>query len=292
MSKIFVVPTRPIQVEDPADQRSSDEHRTELVPVQLDELPQGVLDLMALLIGPGRPVEPRGAIAWHTAVAASRSVDVQFDGAASIVQATMEIGSDAAQPNLRAAMPFSEKLLLSATPAQQTLPQRPEPAASAVDRVMPAALAVLPEPMTRPLADDMPTAPIGNEQLPQVPSGLQGARQAPSVVSVQHPLPVMPSPTPDALVQALPSSDRGLLQIPFNKGAASGQVIISRGLEESARNLTLSPSNALVFEQLKEPFELAREPAWRLAERGGEQQRQGSQPLPDEDQDESAEHSA
>lgn len=291
MSKISVVPTRPIQVEDPADRRSSDEHRTELVPVQLDELPQGVLDLMALLIRPG-PAEPRGAMAWHTTVAARRSVEIEFDGTAPIVQATMDIEPDAVQPNLRAAMLFSEKPLLSATPVQQALPQRPDPAASVVDRVMPAALAVLPEPMNRPLASDTPTAPIGAEQIPQLPSNLQAPRQASSVVSVQRPLPPMPSSTSDALVEALPSADRGLLQIPFNKGAASGQVVISRGPEEPTRNLTLSPSNALVFEQLKEPFELAREPAWRLAERGGEQQRQGAQSSPDEDQDESAEHSA
>jgi hypothetical protein len=45
----------------------------------------------------------------------------------------------------------------------------------------------------------------------------------------------------------------------------------------------------LVFEQLKESFALVREPAWRLTDSGGEQQRQGSQQSPDDEQDEYSE---
>lgn len=94
------------------------------------------------------------------------------------------------------------------------------------------------------------------------------------------------------MVETLPGLDRGFLQVPFNRAGANGQVTISRGSEEPTRPLTLSPSNALVFEQLKEPFALAREPAWRLTDSGGEQPRQGSQQGPDEDPDEQAEPAA
>jgi hypothetical protein len=66
-------------------------------------------------------------------------------------------------------------------------------------------------------------------------------------------------------------------------------VTISRVADEPTRNLQLSPSNALVFEQLKVSLEHVREPAWRLTDSDGEQQqRQGSRQPPDDEQTEDA----
>lgn len=114
----------------------------------------------------------------------------------------------------------------------------------------------------------------------------QAARHAPPVARPSIPSPATPQPLPalDVQIETLPGTDRSLLQVPFNRGSASGQVTISRVPDEPTRSLQLSPSNALVFEQLKVPFEWVREPAWRLTDSGGEQQRQGSHQAPDDEQ--------
>ncbi|MEZ1316868.1 hypothetical protein QIW53_12655 [Pseudomonas fluorescens] len=91
----------------------------------------------------------------------------------------------------------------------------------------------------------------------------------------------------DARVATAPGPGPGLLQVPFNKGAVSGQVTISRETDEHARPLLLSSSNPLVFDQLKTPFEQLREPGWRLADPRDQQQRQGSRNSPDEEPQES-----
>jgi hypothetical protein len=95
-------------------------------------------------------------------------------------------------------------------------------------------------------------------------------------------------PAIDPIIETLSVADRGLLQVPFNKGAVSGQVTISRVADEPARNLQLSPSNALVYEQLKVSLEQVREPTWRLTNSEDEQQRQGSRQPPDDEQAEDA----
>ena len=144
------------------------------------------------------------------------------------------------------------------------------------------------EPSTVPRAPSV--ASLDEQPLPPAPLSFQGVRQAPAVAQAAIPTPALPPAPrmPEVRVEALSGTDRGVLQVPFNKGAASGQVTITRLPEEPTRNLTLNPSNALVFEQLKVPFELAREPAWRLADSGDEQSRQGSQQAPDDDPDEPA----
>ncbi|WP_246218877.1 hypothetical protein [Pseudomonas izuensis] len=139
-----------------------------------------------------------------------------------------------------------------------------------------------------------PQASNVDEPLPEALLSLQTPRHAPVIAQPAAPLstPQLPPPALDVTLENLPGPDRGLLQVPFNKGAANGQVTISRVPDELNRNLQLSPSNALVFEQLKEPFESAREPAWRLTDSGGEQQRQGSHQSPDDEQAEQSEHPA
>ncbi|MCU1761477.1 hypothetical protein NTD84_17375 [Pseudomonas sp. 14P_8.1_Bac3] len=95
-------------------------------------------------------------------------------------------------------------------------------------------------------------------------------------------------PAPDVKAETLPDSNRGPLQIPFNKGPVSGQITITREPDEPARPLLLSPSNTQVFDQLKAPFEHVRDPGWRLTDSGGEQQQRDSrQPQEEPEHEES-----
>lgn len=291
MKEISVVPAQPVQTLDPVDEGPLDELQGPLVPVQEDELPQGVLDLMVALIRHQRPtMETARAMAWHSMSVVQGRGDVDHDEARSIVQETTDVEPDRARSTARNTVSFPYADLLFNKAIQPALPQRLEPVASTRDhRLAPTSPALI-EPMTL----DPFTAPDArlisrfDEPLPQVPQSFHSTRHAPSVVPALTPAPAPSAaqPMPEIMVESQPGADRGLLQVPFNRGSVSGQVTISRLPEEPTRQLTLSPSNALVFEQLKAPFELAREPAWRLADSGGEQQRQGSQQRSDEDQDE------
>lgn len=291
MKEISVMPARPVQTLAPVDECPIDELQDPLVPAQEDELPQGVLDLVVALIRQRQPtMETARAVTGHSMNRAQAVVDVDHDEARSIVPTTTDLEPDRALPTARNAMPFPDADLLFNKAIQQALPQRLEPVASARDHLAAPTSPASIEPMTLDpfTAADTRSMPRLDEPLPQAPQSFHGTRHAPSVAPASIP-PAATSaalPTPEVMVEPLSGADRGLLQVPFNRGAASGQVTISRLPEEPTRQLTLSPSNAQVFEQLKAPFELAREPAWRLADSGGEQQRQGSQQQPDEDQDE------
>jgi hypothetical protein len=288
MKEVCVIPSRPIQALDPIDEMPLDELPDPLVPVREDDLPQGVLDLMAALIRHHRtmPAGSRGLMSVDP-----RRMDSQSEVAQSGAPQMFDADPDRAWPIAREPMPLSQANSLDGKSVSHLLPQRPESVASIGDTPAtpnePVALDPLPSP------DARPASPI-DESSHYVPLPLQGARHAPPVTRAFAPASILPPapPTPDVLAAALPGSDRGFLHVPFNKGAARGQVTISRAPEGPTRNLTLSPSNALVLEQLKEPFELAREPAWRLADRGEEQQRQNSHHAPDDDQDEPSEHPA
>jgi hypothetical protein len=149
-----------------------------------------------------------------------------------------------------------------------------------------------------PTPTPTPTSTSTSTPVAAEPSLLQALQLPPATVyhtisGLQPSVPaaplLRPQPAPDVVLETLPNADRGLLQVPFSKGAANGQVTISRVPDEPTRSLQLSPSNALVFEQLKVPFEQIREPVWRLTDSGGEQQRQGSQQSPDEEQPEQSE---
>lgn len=285
MNEILAVPTRSVQTLEPVGEGPLDELQDQRVPMQEDELPQGVLDLMAALILPRRPVTGTGrTLAWQ----AMNGGQGMRDEARPMIRDTVADEPAGRRWVTREIVAFSPDGLLSGKLTQHGLLQRLEPVVSGVDEApVPTSIEPLPvEPFTAPRPDEQP--------LLQAPSSAQGARQTPAVAPAAIPSLALPPAPPvlEVVIEALPATGRGLLQVPFNKGAASGQVTITRGPEEPTRNLTLHPSSALVFEQLKAPFELSRELAWRLADGSGEQSRQGSHQAPDEEQDEQAERPA
>ncbi|MCP1500718.1 hypothetical protein J2Y86_005425 [Pseudomonas migulae] len=142
-------------------------------------------------------------------------------------------------------------------------------------------------PVERATNVSTPTTLAVDAPPPEALMNLHNARHALSAAPVSIPLPATPIPKPalDIKIETLPGSSPGLLQVPFNKGAASGQVTITRVPDELTQHLLVSPSNTLVFEQLKAPFEQAPDLGWQLADDGGEQH-QGSRQSPDEEQTE------
>ncbi|MBT2339712.1 type III secretion effector protein [Pseudomonas fluorescens] len=255
---------------DPVNEGALDELRDRLVAVQEEALPQGVLDLVVSLFRLQLPVLENGR-------KAPPPVKARLDGVCDEHRPTVR---DTASPALRQPM-------LSATS-----PQRLEPLAAAVEQAAAPACPVSVEPT--PLEPVIGRGAALDEPPAQVPLSPAGTRHAPPAAPASTRSAPVPPPLPlfDIALEVSPTPERGLLHVPFHNGAASGQVTISRVPEESPRSFTLSPSNALVFEQLKEPFAQAREPAWRLTESGGEQSRQGSRQAPDDDQDEASEHPA
>ncbi|WHS62120.1 type III secretion effector protein [Pseudomonas sp. G2-4] len=289
MKEVSRVPSLPVLVLDPVDEGPLDELLDPLVAVQEDELPQGVLDLMALLVRPHRePMDNGRALAWRSMSVVQGGAEVEHDGERSGAQGAVEVEAVRAPPRARVAMTFPHAGPLPSQMARHPLSQRLGPAGD--QSTLPTYSASIEPPRREPFPSEQSSA-LGNEPLPQAPLSLQDTSHPPSVVTASILSSTLP-PALDVMVETLPGPNRGFLQVPFNRGAASGQVTISRVSEEPTRHLTISPSNALVFEQLKEPFALAREPAWRLADSGGEQPRQGSQQGPDEDADEQAEHPA
>ncbi|SCY39522.1 type III secretion effector protein [Pseudomonas sp. NFACC37-1] len=285
MNEVFAAPTGPVQALEPVDEGPLDELLDQLVPVQEDQLPQGVLDLMTALILPRRPLmEAARTLAWQTMKVGQEALAVERDEARPFGRDTEGAEPAGKRWVARETLAFSPTGAPFGKLTPYALPQRLELVASGVDKAAVSASIepLVVEPFTAPRLDEQP--------LPQVPMSAQGPRQTPAVAPPPLPSPALPPAPPmlEVMVEALPDTGRGVLQVPFNKGAASGQITITRVPEEPTRNLTLNPSNTLVFEQLKAPFELAREPAWRLADSGGEQSRQGSHQAPDEEQDEQA----
>ncbi|MGO4312014.1 invasion protein [Pseudomonas sp. KB_15] len=293
MSNVSVISPLPVQPLDPVTEEPMDELHDRLVPVQEDELPQGVLELMAPLILRHRPLMDTGrAITLQAMVTLPEKPAAELDE----VRPLTPVSHPQAQP-------------LSSKPVQPRLLPPVADVAPVVDRVVaptPTNLAtrivVEPGPTERPsnIVEPLPVeraaspgAPSIFEfegQRPEALSSLPTARHVPTVASPAASASGMPPAPPalDPIIETLPVADRGLLQVPFNKGTASGQVTISRVADEPTRNLQLSPSNALVFEQLKVSLEHVREPAWRLTDSDGEQQRQGSRQPPDDEQTEDA----
>jgi hypothetical protein len=296
MNNVSGVSPGSVQAREPATDGSADELQDTLVPVQEDELPQGVLDLLASLILRQRPAM----------TAAQGSAHVERDAARPTAPVTLtypQAGQLFGKP-LRLSLPQTIAPLIDGAPAKtQAMPvsidlnPRPSNKAVAVS-IEPSSVTVeavaieRPSSTTESLPVDRtvsvlaPSAPTVEVQLPEALSGFQAARHAPSVAPPAIPSPTTQPPLPplDVMLETLPGPDRGLLQVPFNRGAVSGQVMISRVPDEPARSLQLSPSNAQVFEHLKMSFEQVREPAWRLTDSGGEQQHQGSHQSPDDEQ--------
>jgi len=300
MNDITVISPRPVQVPDPVTDGSMDELQDTLVPVQEEDLPQGVQDLLAALI------------LRHRSTTQSGRAIPTFQGA-----------SEGVHDKVPSAVPVALTNPQTNRPIQHLPPQLMLPVVASVDRVGTPVQGAIAQAELKPLPSSLPAGP-SIERASSIPESytervahtstststststpvaaepsLPQALQLPpatvyhTISGLQPPVPaaplLRPQPAPDVVLETLPNADRGLLQVPFSKGAANGQVTISRVPDEPTRSLQLSPSNALVFEQLKVPFEQIREPVWRLTDSGGEQQRQGSQQSPDEEQPEQSE---
>lgn len=221
------------------------------VPAQLDELPQGVLDLLAMLVV--NPPSSRRAVQMpgragdgFPEIAAQRQLDVPVKVALTptapfLAPKTAETPDDA--PDL---LPIEQAVYIPVIPSAEATEvsinlHGSRPAYSG----QPFSLPVTPTPIPRPVLDMKSETPLA-----------------------PHP---------------------GLLQVPFNKGVVNGQVTVTREPDEPARTLLLSPSNGQVFEQLRAPFEHLRDPGWRLVDQRGEQPRQDSRQARDDEPQESPE---
>ena len=299
MKEVCVPPTRLVHALEPVDEGPLDELQDLLVPVPEDELPQGVLDLVVALVRQQRPpMETARVLAWQAMSVGEETQALDRDEAQPIARETRAVEADGRRLAARETMAFPQAGPLFSEPTQRPLLQRPspqrlEPVVAVIDKATAPrdGVSIEPLPLDPVIVPHARSAPRIDEQLSSAPLSFQGTRHGAPIAPAALPAPALP-PAPEVMVEVLPDTGRGLLQIPFSRGAASGQITISRLPEEPTRNLTLSPSNALVFEQLKAPFELAREPAWRLTDSGGEQPRQGSQQAPDEEQDEQGERPA
>ena len=299
MSNVSVISPLPVQPLDPVTEQPMDESHDRLVPVREDELPQGVLELMAPLILRHRPLMDTGrAITLQAMVTLPEKPAAELDE----VRPLTPVSHPQAQPLL--SKPVPPRLLPAVADVAPVVDRGGAPTSTPTltPANLPTRIVVEPGSTERPsnIVEPLPGeraaspgAPSIFEfegQRPEALSSLPTARHVPPIASPAASVPGMPPAPPvlDPIIETLPVADRGLLQVPFNKGAASGQVTISRVVDEPTRNLQISPSNALVFEQLKVSLEHVREPAWRLTDSDGEQQRQGSRQPPDDEQTEDA----
>ena len=300
MNDITVISPRPVQVPDPVTDGSMDELQDTLVPVQEEDLPQGVQDLLAALILRHRSTTQIGR-AIPTFQGASEGVHDKVPSAVPVALTNPQTNRPIQHLPPQLMLPVVASVDRVGTPVQGAIAQaelKPLPsslpAGPSIERA-----SSIPESYTERVAhtststSTSTSTPVAAE--PSLPQALQlpPATVYHTISGLQPSVPaaplLRPQPAPDIVLETLPNADRGLLQVPFSKGAANGQVTISRVPDEPTRSLQLSPSNALVFEQLKVPFEQIREPVWRLTDSGGEQQRQGSQQSPDEEQPEQSE---
>lgn len=293
-----VFPPAPPPAE-PAVDRPPIELADELPPPEQEALPQGVLDLLASL-APRRPpmlaagrgvssqatsargeVAPEGpptdvpnpvhAALERTAKRAGSTLHYPTDPRLAPVMPVMpaNVGLVAMVRQVRQPVPLIERTwpMAGARGIEQPVPEAAEPSRSAAGTPS----------SKRPIESPAPTVVAGDVELPR-------ARAVPLAGSTP---PVMAPavPLPEPAVEDMPGPSREVLQVPFNKGAVSGQVSVTRAQGESAQQLVLSADNAQVLEHLREPFAQKAEPSWLLADSGEErQQRHGSQPSPEEEQ--------
>ncbi len=223
------------------------------VPAQPDELPQGVLDLLAMLVV--QPPSNGGAVQTRALAGEKRP-------------------ERAAQRRLD--LPVK-------APVQPTTPSL-----SVTPNIVDT-LADAPGPLPIEQAVDVPVIPSVDEA--EVSINLYGTRPVHSGQPLL--LPTTPTPTPKPFLEMKSETPvapyPGLLQVPFNKGVVSGQVTVTRESEEPARTLLLTPSNGQVFDHLKAPFEHLRDPGWRLVDQRGEQPRQDTRQAREDEPQESPE---
>lgn len=289
MKDVNAVLPPPVQVLDPLTEDSPDELHITLVPAQEDELPQGVLELVASLIARHQPAMENGhAVTRHSLSGGQQMLDVERGEGRSPASTGVlhpQVSPLAHQPVPR----LKPQLISLSVPAPAPSPwMRPMTSAITVEPALverPSSSGE-PQPVDRTDSPSAPWVPAIDSPVPDVSLNLQTAHRAPRVAQAAVPFAAMVRPLPaiEAAPQTLAAQDRGLLQVPFNSSAASGQVTISRMADEPGRNLLLSPSNTLVFEQIRAALELARDPVWQLTDNDGEQQGRGSHQPPDEEQ--------
>lgn len=268
MKGLPIVPAGWIYTLDPARVVGADLPLETQIPAPQDELPQGVLDLLAMLVVRPRPPS------------AGQAAPLTADAPASAAEPAPEprpLPLPVAVPERRFDLP-ARLASFAATLAADSPQPTTEPLPGKVESLV----------IERTVVAPALAVPVVEAPLPEV--NLQAPRNAPVITSPAVPLPSAPLPRAalEVNIEVPPGPSPGLLQVPFNKGVASGQVTISREFDEPARPLLLSPSNPQVFEQLKAPLEQLREPAWRLTDQRGEQQRQGSRQSPDDEPSESS----
>lgn len=312
MIDVSVIPRLPALPLEPDLDAPMEALEESLVPVEEDQLPQGVLDLLATLIWRHRPLAAGSREAHPLAVPAkSQGAEIHLPRlhAQSVAadQPPAPLLSALLHRPIVQRMEFVTAAIARAASAEVRLPVIDQPSRlpelASIDR---ASISVEPMSIERPsisvepLSIDRPSPsielaiPVSDLALRAEQSNVQVTRNAPPValpVAVQITAPPS-TPLPEVTMEEVAGSSRDFLQIPFNKGSVSGQVTIARMPVESAQNLVLSPSSVQIFEQLEVPFEQAQEPRWRLTDSGDEQQHHGSRQSPDDDESELQEHLA
>jgi len=69
----------------------------------------------------------------------------------------------------------------------------------------------------------------------------------------------------------------GYLQVPFNKGEASGVITVSKAAADQPQMLLLSPSNAQTSSVLSDSLAQLQDPRWQLSDQHGQERGQGQQ---------------
>jgi hypothetical protein len=288
-----------LQPMEPAVDGPPIEFADELLPCEQDPLPQGVLELLAILAPRRRPVMAGGRAVLTAAMIARGEVTAEGSPvvalAATLERTVSRTGPTLPDPARTRVPPVSAGLVGQEQRVQQPLPvfERPLPMteARAGEQPVPqvpetsSALAATTS-IQGCLNGDMPTSIFGDAQLTLARSvPLTGSTTPPTA----PPVPLLEQ----AVEEDLPMTTRDVLQVPFNKGAVSGQVTVTRTAGESVQHLVLGSDNAQVLEQLRGPFAQEAEPFWQLADSGEEQQqRHDSQPSPEDEQADTGEQSS
>jgi hypothetical protein len=267
------------------------EFADELLPSEEDALPQGVLELLAILAPRRQPVMAGGRAVLTAAMIVRGEVTAEGSPgvalAATLERTVKRTGPTLPDPARTRVSPVSAGLVAQEPRLQQPLPgfERPLPMTEArageqpVLEVPDTSSALAAPTSTQGWANvDMPTSIFGDAPLTRVRSvPLTGSTTPPTA----PPVPLLEQ----AVEEDLPMATRDVLQVPFNKGAVSGQVSVTRAAGESVQHLVLGSDNAQVLEQLRGPFAQEAEPFWQLADSGEEQQqRHGSPPSPEDEQ--------
>jgi len=287
MNDVSVVPRLPVRSIESGAGGDVEELEDKLVPVEEEQLPQGVVDLIATMIWRQRPSP--GMLHGETLHALSRGTGERplqaprTQPVALDQRPLMQRLHQAASQVDRQVMPAPKPEVVLPAPPQiegRATPNEPVPA----DLPMPPR-----EPQTpgHPIESHTKKRPVAHG-LSNIPSvALPVTAQVPVHVEAPAPGPAsLPLPLLDIALEQAPPPNRGFLQVPFQKGAINGQVTITRLPGESVQNLVLSPSSSQVFEHLREPFEHVRNAHWQLNDNPNQQQHQGSHPSPDDDQEE------